>query len=111
MAYFKPKNPNLGKFWRVLGIAMEDVVTYILWPFCIFYGYLVYFPRFGILYQEKSVNTGCVGKIDMCVWFVCEKVNLKQYLLMEKCLTIISAAFRDLLGPSCRGLSMPQPET
>jgi hypothetical protein len=28
----------------------------ILLPFGIFYGYLVYFPRFGMLYQEKSGN-------------------------------------------------------
>jgi hypothetical protein len=27
-----------------------------LWPFCIFYGYLVYFSRLGMLYQEKSGN-------------------------------------------------------
>jgi hypothetical protein len=42
---------------------MEDVgifygllvyLTGILWPFCIFCGNLVYFPNFGILYQEKS---------------------------------------------------------
>jgi hypothetical protein len=31
-------------------------VWYILWPFGIFYGYLVYFSRFGTLYQEKSGN-------------------------------------------------------
>jgi hypothetical protein len=28
----------------------------ILLLFGIFYGYLVYFSRFGILYQEKSAN-------------------------------------------------------
>jgi hypothetical protein len=42
----------------------------ILRPFGIFYGYLVYPPRFGLLYQEKSGNphrkasvsvTGCAG--------------------------------------------------
>jgi hypothetical protein len=50
------------------GLAMEDVgifyghlvhfmvIWYILWTFGIFCGNLVYFPRFGILYQEKSVN-------------------------------------------------------
>jgi hypothetical protein len=31
-------------------------VRSILGPFGIFYGYLVYFSRFGILYQEKSGN-------------------------------------------------------
>jgi hypothetical protein len=56
MASFYTKNPNLGKFWRVL---QWKVLVYfmeiwsILWPFgrhilCpfdIFYGYLVYFSR------------------------------------------------------------------
>jgi hypothetical protein len=49
------------------GLAMEDVVIfyghlvhftffyYILWTFGVVRGILVYFPRFGILYQE-SVN-------------------------------------------------------
>jgi hypothetical protein len=47
---------------------MEDVATlyghlvyftaiwYSMWPFDIFYEYLVHFPRFGMLYQEKSGN-------------------------------------------------------
>jgi hypothetical protein len=30
--------------------------VHILWPFSIFHGYLVYFSRFGMLYQEKSGN-------------------------------------------------------
>jgi hypothetical protein len=32
--------------------------TYITWPLGIFYGHKVYFPRFGMLYQEKSGNSG-----------------------------------------------------
>jgi hypothetical protein len=28
----------------------------MLWPFGIFYDYLVHFSRFGMLYQEKSGN-------------------------------------------------------
>jgi hypothetical protein len=28
----------------------------ILWPFDLFYSHLVYFPRFGMLHQEKSGN-------------------------------------------------------
>jgi hypothetical protein len=31
-------------------------IWYILWPFGIFYGYLVYFSRFGMLYPEKYVT-------------------------------------------------------
>jgi hypothetical protein len=33
------------------------VICYILWTFGIVRGNLVYFPRFGILYQEKSGNS------------------------------------------------------
>jgi hypothetical protein len=51
------------------GLSMEDVglfycpfwsilrpFWYILWPFGIFYGHLVYFSRFGMLYQVNSGN-------------------------------------------------------
>jgi hypothetical protein len=31
-------------------------IRYILLPFGIFVGYLVHFPRFGMLYKEKSGN-------------------------------------------------------
>jgi hypothetical protein len=33
-------------------------IYYILWPFGTFYGCLVYFSRFGMLYKEKSGNPG-----------------------------------------------------
>jgi hypothetical protein len=57
---------QFGKFCR--GLAMENLgifydhlvyfkaIANILWPFGIFCGNLVYFPRFGILDQEKSGN-------------------------------------------------------
>jgi hypothetical protein len=35
------------------------VFCYILWTFGIVRGNLVYFSRFGILYQEKSGNPDC----------------------------------------------------
>jgi hypothetical protein len=59
MAYFRTKNPNLGKFlkdlrWSVLVCFMA--IWYILWPLSTFYGNLVYFSRFGMLYQEISGN-------------------------------------------------------
>jgi hypothetical protein len=69
MVYAQTKNRNLGTFGRILQWKMFGVC--ILWtfglcffrPFNIFYGHLVYFgliwyifPRFGILYQEKSGN-------------------------------------------------------
>jgi hypothetical protein len=61
---FKPKIPiweNFvgscnGRCWHILwpfGIC-------ILWTFGIFYGHLVYFSHFGMLYQEKSGNPGQV---------------------------------------------------
>jgi hypothetical protein len=79
MVYFQTKNPNLGKFWRVLQwkllahfcrLVYFTAIWYILWSFdmfppfwyvvpskiCIFYGRLVCFPHFGMLYQEKSGN-------------------------------------------------------
>jgi hypothetical protein len=57
--FFKPKNPNLGKFWRVLQwkiLVYFMAIWYILWPFGIFMFIWYQFSRFGILYQEKSGN-------------------------------------------------------
>jgi hypothetical protein len=67
MVCFQTKNPNLGQFWRVLQCKILVYIFYdhlvyftaignILWPFGIFYGHLEFFPRFGILYREKSGN-------------------------------------------------------
>jgi hypothetical protein len=63
MVCFQTKNPNFGKFWRVLqwAIFYNHLVYFtaignILWPFGKFCGHLVYFPRFGILCQQKSGN-------------------------------------------------------
>jgi hypothetical protein len=39
MAYFQTKNPNLGKFWKVLQWKM----LVFLVPFCLFYGQMLYF--------------------------------------------------------------------
>jgi hypothetical protein len=66
MVCFQTKNPNLGKFcrvlvWKILVYFMTIWST--LWPLEMFYGHLVYFvviwyifPCFGILDQEKSGN-------------------------------------------------------
>jgi hypothetical protein len=59
MVCLKTKNPNLGKFWRVLHWKMLVyfmVFSYILWTFGIVPGNLLYFSRFGILYEKKSGN-------------------------------------------------------
>jgi hypothetical protein len=57
--YFQTKNPNLGKFWKVL----QGKMLVFLCPFSLFYGHLVHlvviwyiFARFGMLYREKSGN-------------------------------------------------------
>jgi hypothetical protein len=31
-------------------------IWYVSWPFGMFHGHLVNFPRFGMLYEEKSGN-------------------------------------------------------
>jgi hypothetical protein len=71
MAYFQTKNPYLGKFLE--GLNMEDVGIFmtiwsILLPFGniptirdITYMFLVYFARFGMLYQENSGNPGSIS--------------------------------------------------
>jgi hypothetical protein len=66
MVCFQTKNPNLGKFWRVLLwkiLVCFMTIWSILRPLEIYYGHLVYFvviwyifPRFGILDQDKSGN-------------------------------------------------------
>jgi hypothetical protein len=63
MVCFQTKNPNLGKFWRVL---LWKILVYFMaiWstlrPLKIFYGHFVYFvviwyifPRFDILDQKN----------------------------------------------------------
>jgi hypothetical protein len=37
-------------------VVYFTTIWYILWPFGIFYDYLVYFTRFGTFFQEKSGN-------------------------------------------------------
>jgi hypothetical protein len=69
MPYLLTRNPDFGKFWRVLKWKMlvyYMVIWSILQLFGIFCGHLVYFmviwfifPRFGTLYQEKSGNPDC----------------------------------------------------
>jgi hypothetical protein len=68
MVCFQNKNPNLGKFWRVLQwkiLVYFTTIRSILRPLEINYCHLLYFvvvwyifPRFGILYKEKSGNPG-----------------------------------------------------
>jgi hypothetical protein len=63
MVHFQTKNLNLSKFWTVLQWNIFRAILSILQPNGIFYGHLVHFaviryifPRFGMLYREKSGN-------------------------------------------------------
>jgi hypothetical protein len=66
MVYFQTKNPNLGKFWRVLQWTMlvcnGYVVVYCHLKYfvaiCTSYFMVIWymFTQFGMLYQEKSGN-------------------------------------------------------
>jgi hypothetical protein len=84
MACFRTKNPNLGKFWMgqwtilVYLMAIWSIfghlvyfttirsIGYTLRLFGIFCGRLVYFPHFGMLYQEKSDNPAYEGHCLGC---------------------------------------------
>jgi hypothetical protein len=68
MVYFQTKNPKLGKSWRFL---QSKVLLYFMaiWPTLGLFGNLMaiwynlwkvggFFPRSGMLYQEKSGNPG-----------------------------------------------------
>jgi hypothetical protein len=83
---FQTKNPNLGKFWRVL---LYKILVYfmtilsILRPLEIFYVHSVYFvvvwyifSPFGILDQEKSGNPGPLRKRSIFFsHFYCNKTK------------------------------------
>jgi hypothetical protein len=42
-------------------LVYSTAVWYVLWPFRILYGYLVYFFRFGMFDQQKSGNLASHG--------------------------------------------------
>jgi hypothetical protein len=68
---FEPKI----RIWVNFGGSFDGRRWYILWPFGLFYGHLVYFmaiwyilwlfgiffPRFGMLHREKSGNLGAMS--------------------------------------------------
>jgi hypothetical protein len=65
MVFFQTKNPNLGKFWKVmrLKIIVFLAILCILRPNGVFYDHSVHgvviwyiFSRFGMLCREKSGN-------------------------------------------------------
>jgi hypothetical protein len=75
MAYFQTKDPNLGKFWKVLqlkvSIGIFVAILFILRQHWLFYGHLVHlvviwynFSHFGMLYREKSGNPEWVARLQ-----------------------------------------------
>jgi hypothetical protein len=93
MVCFQTKNPNFGKFWRVLQwkilVYFYDILVYYLE---IFYGHLVYFvviwyifSHFGILYEEKSSNPVLPMYVEWNKWpwilvilFTVDKSSIKN---------------------------------
>jgi hypothetical protein len=65
---YKPKIPIWVKFGGSYNGGCWSILwpfgIHILWSFGIFYGHLVYFPRFGILNYEKSGNHDFGSKLD-----------------------------------------------
>jgi hypothetical protein len=82
---FKPKIPILGKFWRVLQWKTL-VYTYFCNLVYVFYGHFVYFmvtwyifPRFGMLYDEKSGNPAALQRqplVKKCDWLSVRRSTL-----------------------------------
>jgi hypothetical protein len=58
MVYFQTKNPNWGKFWRVLQWNIH-IGIHIVCPFGRFYGHLVYFL---IIWYISPVSVCCRKK-------------------------------------------------
>jgi hypothetical protein len=76
MVCFLTKNPNLGKFWRVLHwkilVYFVDtwsihftVFCYMLWTFGIVCGNLVYFPPFWYFVERKIWQPWCRRRLSM----------------------------------------------
>jgi hypothetical protein len=51
MVYFRTKNTNLGKLWM-------ELCRYILWPFGLFYGHLVYFMAIWSILWPSGIYYG-----------------------------------------------------
>jgi hypothetical protein len=78
MVYLQAKNPNLGKFWRILQrkiLVYFMSIRYILRPFAIFYGHLVYFLViwyiFPILVSCSKKNLATLAESRLRWFCVC----------------------------------------
>jgi hypothetical protein len=66
IVYFQTKNQNLGKFWRAFEWKMLVylmTIRYILRPFGIVCGHLVYFSHFGMFGLRKNWQPWFVGVV------------------------------------------------
>jgi hypothetical protein len=87
IVYFQTKYPKSGHFWRVFQwkmfiyfMAIWSIFCpfwYILWHFSIYCSHLVYFPRLGILHQEKSGNPAWNWTESKGLSAVCVPINQK----------------------------------
>jgi hypothetical protein len=62
MVCFQTKNPNLGKFWRVLQwkiLVYFTMIGNISWPFGIFCGHLVYYSPYWYFVSRKTWQPCC----------------------------------------------------
>jgi hypothetical protein len=102
MVYFQTKNPNWGKFWRVMDWKML-IYFMTIWnslrTFGIFYDHLVRFvliwyilSGFGIMYQDKS---GIPDDNYLCCHNFVVVVNVVRKRLYSKVLDCVQRT------PSC----------
>jgi hypothetical protein len=69
-----------------------------LWPFGIFCGGLVYFPRFGMMYEEKSDNTGVVTNVRKRAVIELGPSNLRRPTVPWKTLYVHNRRVRHCQG-------------
>jgi hypothetical protein len=76
MANFQTKNSNLGKFWRVLNshLVYFTAMWYILWPFGLCYGYLMYFPILVCCTKKK------LATLEESIWSECQNISESEII-------------------------------
>jgi hypothetical protein len=88
MVYFQTKNLILGNFGGPCNVGIfyghlvySTAIWYTLWTYGIFVVIWYIFPRFGMLYREKSGNP--VHQTNLVAWDVSE--TEKDFVLQLKC--------------------------
>jgi hypothetical protein len=102
MAYFQSKNPNLGKFWRALqwNMLVYLMASLYFYQICIVCGHLVdymvvwyIFPRFGMMYQEKSGNPDMSRKKDLSKIFL-TFFKFTPYVALQGCQVFLATSYQ-----------------